>query len=64
VVARPELGPLDEAEVVATVIAFLAATPRNRLMADVWRDGGTLAVVRREPTTTDAGKILPLHLVQ
>lgn len=64
VVARPALGSLDEEEVVAAVIAYLAATPRNRLMADVWRDGGTLRLVRREPTTSVAGKILPLHLVQ
>ena len=64
VVARPALGSLDEGEVVAAVIAYLAATPRNRLMADVWRDGGTLRLVRGEPTTSVAGKILPLHLVQ
>jgi hypothetical protein len=64
IVARPSLGDLDEAEVVAAVIGHLRATPRNQLMADVWRDSGTLRLVRREPYISDAGKILPLHLVQ
>jgi hypothetical protein len=64
VVARPALGALDEGEVVAAVLAYLRTKPRNRLMADVWRDGETVRLVRREPTMTSAGKILPLHIAR
>ncbi len=64
IVARPGLGDLDETEVVAAVVAHLRATPRNQLMADVWRDSGTLRLIRREPYISAAGKILPLHLVR
>lgn len=64
VVASPALGALDEAEVVSVVLDHLGARPRNRLMADVWRQGGTLQLVRREPYLSASGKILPLHLVR
>jgi hypothetical protein len=64
VVARPALGPIDERDVVATVLDRLRAERENRMMADIWRDGGTLRLVRREPHVTSAGKILPLHIVQ
>jgi hypothetical protein len=64
VVARPALGPLDDAEIVEAVLAHLGRLPRNRLMAEVWRNGGTLRVVRREPYVTAAGKIQPLHLLK
>jgi hypothetical protein len=63
VVARPRLGELDEREVVDVVLEHLRAERRNRLMADVWRDGRTVRLVRREPYVTAAGKILPLHSV-
>ena len=64
VVARPALGDLDEAAVIDAVLAELRAKPRNRLMADAWRDGDTVRLVRREPYITAAGKILPLHVVK
>jgi hypothetical protein len=62
VVVHPSLGDLDDGEVVAAVLSHLRSERRNQLMADIWRDGGTLRVVRREPHMTSAGKILPLHL--
>jgi hypothetical protein len=62
VVARPRLGELDEQEVVSAVLDYLRSVRRNQLMADLWRDGDTLRLVRREPYMTAAGKILPLHL--
>jgi hypothetical protein len=62
VVVRPSLGPVNEREVVAAVLTHLGAEPRNRLMADVWREGDTVQVLRREPHMTAAGKILPLHI--
>jgi len=64
VVARPELGQLDDAAVVEAVLAHLGEVSRNRLMVDVWRAGGTVRVVRREPYVTAAGKILSLHLLK
>ena len=64
VVARPALGDLDEAAVIDAVLAELRAKPRNRLMADAWRDGDTVRLVRREPYITAAGKIFPLQLAQ
>lgn len=63
VVVRPGLGPVEDAEVVSTVLDFLRSNPRNRLMADVWAAGDTLRVVRREPYMTSAAKILPLHIL-
>jgi hypothetical protein len=62
VVVRPVLGHVDDRELVEAVLDHLRIEPRNRLMADVWRDSSTVRVVRREPYLTRAGKILPLHL--
>jgi hypothetical protein len=61
-VVSPELGALGEDELVAAVIEPLLENPGTRLMADMWREGRTLRVVRRPPTVTEAGKILPLHV--
>jgi hypothetical protein len=33
-------------------------------MTGVWRDAGTLRVVRREPIETGAMKLLPLHVLR
>jgi hypothetical protein len=63
VVIRPRVGDVDDNEVVSTVLASLGSEPHNRLMAEVWRDGDTLSVVRREPYVTPAAKILPLHIL-
>ena len=62
VVVSPALGPLDEDEVVAAVLQPLLDNPDTRLMADMWREGGTLRVVRRAPHMTLGGKLLPLHI--
>ena len=31
------------------------------MMAEIWRQGQTLRVVRKEPFSTGVAKILPLH---
>jgi hypothetical protein len=62
IVIQPRVGEVAEGEVVATVIDFLRSERRNRLMADVWSDADTLRVVRRQPSLTEAGKTLPLHI--
>ena len=61
----PRLGDIDQGAVAATVLEALArGSGSNRMMSAVWRDSGTLAVVRQEPYATSAAKILPLHVVR
>jgi hypothetical protein len=61
VVVSPEVGPVDEGELVATVLRTLRSNPDLRLMADAWSEGGAVQVLRREPYVTGA-KVLPLHI--
>ena len=64
VVSR-KIGDLDEADVQRTVLNALGSrNGGNRMMAGLWRDGGTLRVVRRDPHVTSAGKILALHVTR
>ena len=64
VVVSPAVGEVDERAVLETVLSALGAGPGYKsMMAEVWRDGETLRVVRREPYATAAGKILPLHVL-
>lgn len=60
----PRLGPLNEQEVVDTILEQLKACPGGRLMTDVWRGGQVLRVLRREPYMTSALKLLPLHILR
>jgi hypothetical protein len=65
IVASPRVGHLDERLVVQAVLEALASgSPSGRAMAERWRDGQTMRLVRREPYATGAAKILPLHLVR
>jgi hypothetical protein len=64
VVVSPRIGQVDEREVVSAVIDGLGSEPRNRLMAEVWRQADTLRVARREPYATSKGKILSLHVLR
>jgi hypothetical protein len=58
IVASPGVGPIDEAALVDAALGVLASGgPAQKMMADVWRRAGTVGVVRREPTTTAAGKV-------
>lgn len=62
VVVSPRVGPVDDAEVVRTVLGVVGEGPAWRGMtAGVWRDGSTLQVVRREPFATHAGKVHAFH---
>ena len=57
-VASAGIGPIDERDVVRTVLDYLKQRgPGEQLMAEVWENGGTLRVVRGEPHVTAAGKI-------
>jgi len=63
VVVSPRLGPLDETEVVETVLASLSSGPSYRaMMTSIWRDAGTLHVLRQEPYASESAKVLPLHV--
>jgi hypothetical protein len=56
----PRVGPLDAGGVLADVLGALARRgPGSRLVADVWRNAGTLELHRAVPETTTRGKTLP-----
>lgn len=63
IVISPELGELDEAEVIQTVLAELGrGMDSQRMMAQVWSQARTLRVKRMRPIATARGKLLPLHI--
>jgi hypothetical protein len=63
VVVSPRVGDVDGAEVIEAVLAHLGSkSGAQRMMAGVWRSGGTLDVVRRQPQVTSGGKVLALHV--
>jgi hypothetical protein len=58
----PRLGPLPEEEVVQAALEGLSRPSGTReMMAEIWRQGETLRLERREPLSTGVAKILPLH---
>jgi hypothetical protein len=62
-VMSEKVGAVSAADVQTTVLNALASRDNaHRMMAGLWRDGETLRVVRREPYSTNAGKILALHV--
>lgn len=64
-VVSPSVGELDERTVEGAIFAVLGKeSGSRRVMAERWRDGKTLRVVRREPYATGAAKVLPLHLIR
>ena len=62
-IVSPEMGPLDEQELVQTVLGFVGFADWSRRQADQWRQASTLRIQRRKPYVTRAGKILPLHVL-
>jgi hypothetical protein len=61
----PRVGDVDEQQVILAVLGRIGSYPGCKsMMADVWRDGKTLRVVRREPFVTGAAKVLPLHVLR
>jgi len=65
VLVSPELGEVDEEQLVRTILAELAKeNDSQRMMARVWADAGTLRVRRERPLTTARGKLLPLHIAK
>jgi hypothetical protein len=58
---HPRLGPVDEARLAAIFLDGLAASSTAAaVMVRMWRDAGTVSVVREAPAQSRAGKILHL----
>jgi len=65
VLVSPDVGEVDEDEVVHLVLSELSrGGETNRMMAEVWRQGGVLRVRRERPRLTAGGKLLSLHIVK
>ncbi len=63
VIVSPDVGEINEDEVIKTVLAELSQGPDyRRLMAEVWSQSETLRVKRMRPVITARGKLLPLHI--
>ncbi|MFM7845380.1 MAG: hypothetical protein ACKPEY_14265, partial [Planctomycetota bacterium] len=60
----PAVGPLDDQKIISRVLQLLRSYPGGQVMADSWRDAGTLRLVRREPYVTGASKVMPLHILR
>ena len=62
-VVSPRVGKIAEDVVVAAVIDSLNAFPGSSDdFAERWREGGTLRILRQEPHSTGASKVLALHV--
>jgi hypothetical protein len=57
----PRLGKLNENEILGTSLDFLGREAPQKMMVEIWKQAGTLQVVREEPRTTPASKIMSLH---
>jgi hypothetical protein len=65
VAVSPRLGAVDELAVVRVTLDYLGSrSPGDRMMADYWRQAGTVRVVRREPAATHSAKIPALVVDQ
>ena len=63
-VVAPRVGPLNDQQVIETVLETLRVVPGGTEMTDQWRQGGTLRVLRQEPYSTSTAKVLPLHVLR
>jgi len=63
VIVGPDVGVVDEAQVVDLVLDELSkGSDTNRMMAAVWRERQVLRVRRESPHLTSGGKLLSLHI--
>ncbi len=64
-IASPRLGPLDEGALTRAALESLRhGGEGHAMMSAWWRKGGVLGILRREPYTTPALKVLPLHVLR
>jgi len=59
ILVHPRLDGVDERGVLATVEGALRS--RQEASAEIWREAGTIRIVRAAPLLTAAGKLMPLH---
>ncbi|KRT76410.1 MAG: hypothetical protein XU14_C0048G0015 [Armatimonadetes bacterium CSP1-3] len=59
ILVHPRLDGVDERGVLATVEGALRS--RQAASAEIWREAGTIRIVRATPLLTAAGKLMPLH---
>ena len=64
VLVSPRVGNVSEKAILDKVFQTLELYPGGDIMADQWRHGNVLRVVRGEPYSTASAKILPLHILQ
>ena len=65
VLVSPAVGEVNDGEVVDCILSELRkGSDTNRMMAEVWRQGGTLQVLRQQPRLTRGGKLLSLHVMK
>ena len=63
VLVSPEVGEIDEGELVQTVLSELSrGRDTQRMMTEIWSQAEMLQVKRQRPFITAAGKLLPLHI--
>ncbi len=61
-VVSPEIGPIDDADIIETVLGELRSDAQGgKLAAAFWTQVNTLRVKRMQPLTS-SGKITTLHL--
>lgn len=61
--ASPRLGPLEDKEITTVVLDELKkGRDADRMMAETWKQAGTIKVRRAEPLTTKSGKLYPVHI--
>jgi hypothetical protein len=60
----PAVGQIDDQKIISRVLQLLRSYPGGQVMADSWRDAGTLRLVRHEPYMTGASKVMPLHILR
>lgn len=63
VLVSPEVGQVDEAELIGTILTELSrGKDTQRMMVEMWSRVGTLQVKRMRPFVTARGKLMPLHI--
>jgi hypothetical protein len=64
-VVSPRLGPLPEHRITSAIIDYLNnISGGGGIYGERWRDARALRVVRKEPYTTSASKVLALHTLK
>lgn len=63
ILVAPEVGKIDEDDVILTVLDELGKkSDTKRMMTNIWSQAGTLKVKRIQPFTTPRGKLFPLYI--